>query len=237
MTRTHDLHLLYRQLEALAERVGGPRTLADCDGRLDWPERGVALFFEPGEHRVEEPEQRRLTRVDAHAVEEDDASTLWDRLRSHRGTTSGKYADGGNHRSSGFRSLVGGALLEREDLGGRYPDWGEGASSSPEQREHEHPHEKRVSAYVRELPFLHVAVDDAPGPESDRAFLERNLVGLLSNFGRASIDRRSAGWLGKHSRRKRVRQSGLWNAEHVRHEYDRDVLRRLEAHVEATEPL
>lgn len=235
MTRKHDLHLLYRLLQDLEERVGGTRLLAECDGRMDWPERGVYLFFEPDERREEDEEQLRLTRVGTNAVTEGSSKSLWDQLRDHRGTVSGKYADGGNHRESVFRRHVGAAMLERDGLVERYDDWGEGSSSSPDQREHEHPHEKRVSEYIRGLPFLWVAVDDAPGPESDRAFIERNLVGMLSNFGRASIDRRAAGWLGKHSRSKAVRMSGIWNDEHVRHDYDRDVLRVLEEHAERTE--
>lgn len=235
MTRTHDLDRLYRLLDRLAERVDGPLRLEDCDGRLDWPERGVVLFLSPEETRGD-GDQRRVTYVDTHAVESDDDGTLWDQLRAHRGTVSGKYADGGDHRTSPLRRRVGAAMLRREDLAGRYAEWGEGASN-PDRREHEHPHEKRVSTYVRDLPFLWVAVDDAPGPDSDRAFLARHLVGLLSNVMREAIDPRAAGWLGKHSPEKAVRTSGLWNVEHVRVEHDHDVLRVLEDHVERTEPV
>lgn len=43
--------------------------------------------------------------------------------------------------------------------------------------------ERRVSDYLRQLPFLWVDVPDEPGPESDRAYLERNAIALLSNYG------------------------------------------------------
>ena len=235
MTRTHDLDRLYRLLDRLAERVDGPLRLEACDGRQDWPERGVVLFLSPDETRGD-GDQRRVTHDGTHAVEEGDDGTLWDRLRTHRGTVSGKYADGGDHRASALRRRVGAAMLRRDDLAGRYDEWGEGGST-PERREHEHPHEKRVSTYVRDLPFLWVAVDDAPAPDSDRSFLARHLVGLLSNYMREAIDPRSAGWLGKHCPERAVRMSGLWNDEHVRVEHDHHVLRVLEDYIEQTGPV
>jgi hypothetical protein len=57
--------------------------------------------------------------------------------------------------------------------------------------------ERRVSDYLRDLPFLWVEVDDEPGPESDRAYLERNAIGLLSNHEREPIDPRDD-WLGQY---------------------------------------
>jgi CRISPR-associated protein NE0113 (Cas_NE0113) len=69
--------------------------------------------------------------------------------------------------------------------------------------------------YVSALPFLWLAMDDEPGPESLRAFVERNVIALLSNFGRMPLDPPSAGWLGNASNRSLVRGSGLWNQRHV----------------------
>jgi len=46
--RLRDLIRFYEILDMLAERIGGPRILAECTGRMGWPERGV--YFFPGRH-------------------------------------------------------------------------------------------------------------------------------------------------------------------------------------------
>ena len=38
-----------------------------------------------------------------------------------------------------------------------------------------------MSRYIGVMPFLHLAVNDEPSPESMRAYLERNSIALLSN--------------------------------------------------------
>jgi hypothetical protein len=48
--------------------------------------------------------------------------------------------------------------------------------------------ERRVSDYLRQLPFLWIDVPDEPGPGSDRTYLERNAIALLSNYGKPPID-------------------------------------------------
>jgi hypothetical protein len=92
----------------------------------------------------------------------------------------------------------------------------------------EAPVEQAVSAYLGTLPFLWVSVDDEPSPNSQRGFIERNAIGLLSNYGRAVLDPPSAGWLGHFSNRSRVRSSGLWNRQHVDETYDPTFLDTLE---------
>jgi len=47
--RLHDLIRFYEILDMLAERIGGPRILAECTVRMGWPERGVYFFQEHGE--------------------------------------------------------------------------------------------------------------------------------------------------------------------------------------------
>ena len=39
--RIADTVRFYELLTRLERRVGGVRTLATCDGRMDWPRRGV----------------------------------------------------------------------------------------------------------------------------------------------------------------------------------------------------
>src|SRR6056297_3257375 len=148
---------------------------------MDWPDRGVYFFFASDEHR-DAGDQLRITRIGTHAVSEGASTTLWDRLRTHRGANRGTYEGGGNHRGSVFRKRVGEAFVEKDDLEEQYPKWGVGSSAGRELRLEELELERRVSEYVRDLPFLWVDVDDEPSPESDRGYIERNAIALTSNF-------------------------------------------------------
>jgi hypothetical protein len=160
-------------------------------------------------------------------------STLRQRLGQHRGGLSG----GGNHRGSIFRLLVGQALLAKGDLPG-CTSWGvkgtaaDASASLGIDREKlasaEAPVEQAVSAYLGTLPFLWVSADDEPSPDSLRGVIERNAIGLLSNYGRAVFDPPSADWLGHFSNRARVRGSGLWNQRHVDETYDPTFLNAFE---------
>lgn len=235
MSREGDLDRLYGLLSELEDRVGGTRRLGDCTGYMDWPDRGVYFFF-AREERREDGSFPRLTRIGTHAVSEGSGTTVWNRLRTHRGATRGTYEGGGNHRGSVFRKRVGEAFIERDGLAEEYPDWGEGASADRERRLDEFELERRVSGYIRDLPFLWVRVDDAPGSESDRAVLERNAIALASNYESVSLDPRSADWLGHHSPSREMRRSGLWNVDHVGASYDPTFLDRLESAVAVTEP-
>lgn len=242
MDRRADLDRLYALLGRLEARVGGARRLADCTGYMDWPDRGVYVFLAPGETRTSSG-ARRVTRVGTHAVSAGSSTTLWDRLKQHYGTGAGSSAHphGGNHRGSVYRRRVGEAFVERYALHDRYPDWG--TPRIPEERERsevrdeEYPLERRVSAFLRDQPFLWVDVDDEPGADSDRAFLERNLIALASNYDRRPVDPRRSDWLGGYGRSAKIRASGLWNVEHVAESYDPAFLDTLEAAVERTRPV
>ena len=144
---------------------------------------------------------------------------------------------GGNHRGSIFRLLVGQALLATGGIPGS-TSWGVKSTAADASASlgidratlvsAEAPVEQAVSAYLRTLPFLWVSVDDEPSPDSQRGFIERNAIGLLSNYGRAALDPPSAGWLGHASNRARVRGSGLWNQQHVDATYDPTFLSTFE---------
>lgn len=211
-----DLERFYELLGDLAAQPEQGRLLADCTGRSGWPTRGVYFFLEPGEYRSGQPRVPRVVRVGTHAVSTGSKSTLWSRLRAHRGSGSG----GGNHRGSIFRLHVGAALLARDGAGsGELPSWGQGSSAARQIRDDEAHHESVVSAYLGSMSVLWVDVPDEPGPESKRAFLERNAIALLSNQ-LAPLDRPSDSWLGRHSARPAIRSSGLWNVNHVEQAYD-----------------
>jgi hypothetical protein len=216
--RLQDIKKFYSLLGNLEEKIGSKRTLADCTGRMDWPERGVYFFFEPGEYRATSGEGLRVTRVGTHGLKTGSSSTLWKRLRQHRGTLSGSRPGGGNHRGSVFRLHVGTALINRDDWQDETAaHWGIDSSASSEIRDEEYPLEKAVSDYIRKMPFLWLDILDEPGPDSLRGFVEQNAIALLSNFGAGnkSIDPPSKNWLGNWAASTAISNSGLWNVNHV----------------------
>lgn len=218
MSRLDQIKRFYEILQDLEAKLGGKRCLGDCHGKIGWPKRGVYFFFEPGEKRSSGP-GLRIVRVGTHALKKHSRTTLWHRLRAHRGPLGGKRAGGGNHRGSIFRLHVGTAVLRKEGLEERYPTWGVGSSAPVEVEDHEHHIEKKVSQHIRAMPFLWLKVDDAPGPQSQRAYLEQNSIALLSNHSKlgtdAAIDPPSTDWLGFYCNSEKIRLSGLWNADHV----------------------
>jgi hypothetical protein len=85
-----------------------------------------------------------------------------------------------------------------------------------------------VSQVIRGMPFLWLGVEDPAGPDSERSYLERNAIALLSNYRKPELDPPSETWLGHHCPSERVRSSGLWNSNHVDEAYDVSVLDRFE---------
>ncbi|MDZ5810358.1 hypothetical protein U4E84_03190 [Halorubrum sp. AD140] len=226
MSRRSDLDRLYDLLDGLEDNVGGKQRLKNCTGFMNWPDRGVYFFFAESETR-NSTDQLRLTRIGTHAVSTGSGTSLWNRLRTHRGANRGTYEDGGNHRGSVFRKRVGEAMIERNGLHDEYPHWGEGSSAGRERRLAELEHERRVSEFLRDLPFLWIDVDDEPSPQSDRAYIERNAIALVSNYRKDSLDSRSNDWLGRDSPRSEISDSGLWNINHVSEQYEAAFLDRL----------
>lgn len=215
-SRTGDLIRFYTALVHLESATGGKRRLSRCDGRMNWPERGVYFFFENGESRNCSGNGPRVVRVGTHALTRGSRATLWNRLSQHRGPVT---TGGGNHRGSVFRKLVGYGLMAR------HPEyairtWGKGDSAPPDVRAAESELERRVSRAIGEMPFLWLEVDDPAGPRSFRGYIERNTISLLSNFNRPPVNPPSDDWLGLHCPRNKVQCSGLWNQEHVEDNYD-----------------
>ena len=221
--RKYHLTQFYQLLTQLERKLGGARRLSECSGRMGWPQRGVYFFRETGENRSDTGVGPRIVRVGTHALRPGERTKIWDRLKGHKGTAS---SGGGSHRGSVFRKIVGTALIERD--GYSCPSWG----APKADRKGEHPLEKKVSAVIGAMPFLWLAVDDAPGPDSCRGYIERNSIALLSNYGKTPIDPPSPTWLGHYSDRERVRSSGLWNSNHVDETYDPAFLDCLERLIE-----
>lgn len=218
----------YEILHDLEDRLGGKRELRNCIGKMNWPHRGVYFFFEQGEQRSQTNELR-VVRVGTHALKLNSKSTLWGRLRQHRG-----HADfTGNHRGSIFRRHVGTAIIKKENLEAEYPNWGIRQSAPRKIRQQEIPMEIKVSKYIGKMRFLWLAVEDPARPQSKRGYFERNSIALLSNFGRlndaSAVDPPSSDWLGFYCSNKNVRLSGLWNHNHVQGtKIDLDFLNQLE---------
>ena len=231
--RADSVRRFYALLDRLERNVGGRRTLADAHGRLDWPARGVYFFFEPGEGRNSSGTWDRVVRIGTHALKTGGATTLWKRLSQHQGI---QKSGGGNHRGSVFRHHVGLALISRDDMRGPGAEtWGRGSSAGRQIREKEHDIERAVSAHIRSMPFLWLGIDDLPGPDSLRGYVERNAIALLSNFGKPDpVDQPSVRWLGRWAKHEKIRKSGLWNVNHVDGKPDPKFLDVLETLIRST---
>lgn len=223
MSRISDLQDFYSLLSSLAAKLDGPRTLASCFGRMNWPRQGVYFFMEDGENRSDSGSGLRIVRVGTHALTETSKTTLWTRLSQHRGQ---KKSGGGNHRGSIFRLIVGTALMARDGI--EAPTWGMGNNAPAEIRKGENTLESKVSETLGKMPFLWLTVGDTPDLANQRGYIERNTIALLSNFDKDFVDSPSRGWLGHFCNRDRVRRSGLWNSNHVDENYDPAFLKRLE---------
>ena len=228
MSRLDHLEQFYTLLDKLEARLGGARQLKDCTGRLSWPTRGVYFFRETGQERTDSGGGPRVVRVGTHALKAGAVSTLWSRLRQHRGTAA---TGGGNHRGSVFRWIVGAALIVKD--GPDCPSWEKGRVPT-EVRKAEHPLEQVVSKAIGCMPFLWLPVEDEPGPQSERGYIERNAIALLSNRREQRLDPPSSTWLGLSCSKEKVQESGLWNSNHVDEDYEPAFLGTLETWIERT---
>jgi hypothetical protein len=228
MKRLDYLFHFYEILEKLEFNLGGKRILATCMGQMDWPQWGVYFFFEPRETRNQSGVGQRVVRVGTHALTNNSRTTLWNRLSQHKGTISN---GGGNHRGSIFRKHVGAALLNRDTWSEVIREtWGKGSSATAEVRQAELPLERAVSQYIRQMPFLWLAVEDAPSPQSLRGVIERNSIALLTNFNVPAepLDSPNPAWLGHWADSNPIHLSGLWNVNHVTEIYNPMFLEYLE---------
>lgn len=228
--RLKDLDRFY----ALVRRIsavdrGGAQTLAERSAR-SVPKRGIYFFFQPSEQRMSCPFENRIVRVGTHSVSVGSKATLWNRLRTHRGGENGA----GNHRGSIFRLHVGESLIRKSGLESVFPTWGVGQSAPEHVRASEQEIELEVSKTISAMPVLWLEVGDESSPDSDRTYLERNLIALLVGP-TGPIDLPSGQWLGRWSTREAITFSGLWNVNHVYEDYDPVALDVLEKYVESAE--
>lgn len=228
--RNSDLNTFYKLLAELETLSEGKRRLAECHGKMNWPKRGVYFFFEPGESRACHSTTHRVVRVGTHAVAATSRTTVWKRLRQHRGNAK---SVGGNHRGSIFRGLAGEAMMEC-GLAPRLKSWRQEKSASKETRLLEHDLEGKVSEYLGNMTLLVLPILDPPGRDSQRCFIEQNSIALLSNFLTQTPDQPSPNWLGSSSVHPLVRRSGLWNRDYVDKEPHPEFLKVLETLIRAS---
>jgi len=223
----------------VAASTGGWHQLSAFKPLPTFPRAGVYFFVEPGEYRSGSRDSR-ITRVGTHRVREGSQQALWPRLRQHRGTADGT---GGHRAGSIFRFHVGLAILARDGAPAPWlasretrresiTEWGRrlGAAdaSSSDQL-----YEQAISSFIGRTRFTYVAISDVSSKRSDRAFIERNAIGLLAVIGRR-VDPPSPGWLGQYSPKAQVASTGLWNMDHVNAPYDSRFLEVFETYAGAT---
>jgi hypothetical protein len=205
-----EFYTLMRQLY-VGQSAG--RLVGESTGKLDWPKRGVYFLLEPGERLMTKrfrPLGDRIVRVGTHGVSVGSKATLWNRLSTHRGATAGS----GNHRSSIFRLHIGAALMRRSPELWYAPQWGVGQSAGRSIQETEVVLERAVSEVLGQMRLLWLNVPDDPSPSSDRAYIERNAIGLLSRYAVIHGGQNST-WLGRFSKQINISLSGLWNLDHL----------------------
>ena len=82
------------------------------------------------------------------------------------------------------------------------------------------------------MPFLWLKIDDEPSKDSQRAYLEKNIIALLSNFNKEEvIDEPSGDWLGSYYPLEKVKNSGLWNSNYVDIDYDPAFLKIFQMYI------
>jgi hypothetical protein len=83
------------------------------------------------------------------------------------------------------------------------------------------------------MPVLWIEALDEAGPGSDRAFIERNAIALLSRQCNP-VDPPGEEWLGRFSPAEEIRASGLWNIKHVQDQPATHFIERFADFVEQT---
>lgn len=224
-----DLDRFYELLKILEDGLGGKSPTNKLTSKTPLPKQGIYFFFENSESRVKIKNQLRVVRVGTHGVSKGSKSTLWNRIKTHKGNAS----LGGNHRGSIFRLHIGNALIKKSNETLQYPDWGIGQNADKEIKQTEAALEKEVSKCIGDMKILWLSVPGESSADNDRAYLERNIIGLLTTKIPES-DNPSPSWLGNYSNREIIKNSGLWNIDHVGIPYDPNFLDVLSQYVDFT---
>lgn len=218
------LQAVYAALQELLATPGRLQRFADCKGGAEWPSAGLYLFTDTTEPRLFDPASPKIVRIGTHGVSEGSVSTLWQRLKAHKGDLGGL----GNHRTSIFRLHVGTALIAHH--GWQCPSWGSPARPSADELKTEAEVERAVSAYIGELHVSVLPITDQASKRSDRAYVEQNLIAIMSGLP-GPVECAAEGWLGFQCSNPAVGRSSLWNVNHTEERFDPSFLITLEHYV------
>lgn len=217
-----DIGRLNHYTKQLWRAQKGGRSIIETSGRMDWPARGVYIVLDGEKNPVSRSDIPRIARIGTHAISAGSQTSMWNRLSTHRGTIAGS----GSHRSSIFRLHVGRAWTRAAPSELWPSSWSVGQSAPHEIRMGEAELEAQVSRVIGAMRVLWLDIDDEPGPTSERAYIERNLIGLLSRAG-LLWGGDWQGWLGRNAADWRIATSGLWNLNHVFSKPDEHFLERF----------
>lgn len=221
----YALAQFYKVMEKLSRKRPLKRLKDLVEG--DMPEAGVYLFFDEHESRLKDLGKLRVVRVGTHGVANGSKASLRNRMRTHFGTVAGD----GNHRSSVFRLHTGRSMINAKVVGD-VSSWGTARvekSTLLAEREVE----QAVSKYLSNLFVLLISIPGESEKINDRAYVEQNLIALLSN-GCRPLDPPSSSWLGLNSAKREIRKSGLWNVNHVEQPFDPGFLEVFDYYVSLT---
>jgi len=219
MNRIEKINTFYSLLEILDKKFP-KRTLSELN-KSNLPIKGVYFFFDTEQTRSKSKELK-VIRIGTHAARANSKTTLYNRLKQHKGTNKGY----GNHRGSVFRELVGFCFINNQ-----FPEvssWGQKNKKTNSEKQVEN----TVSSYLSNLLFTVIEIPGASHKDNDRAFIEKNSISLLSNYNKEKIDANTQKWLGNGCRKDKVIKSGLWNRDYVdREQIDDDFLKSFEKYI------
>jgi hypothetical protein len=208
LDRENAVGSLYKFFERSETGEGLPTLKEALSGNL--PAQGVYFFFDPKETTQFASRIPRLVRIGTHGVSAGSKATLRDRLRTHLGTANGY----GNHRASVFRLHVGEALIRRNDLRERFPNWGKGQNVERSVIDAERELERQVSTYIYRLQLLCIDVADKSNKYSARSKIERLSIALFTER-LVPVETPSSNWLGLYSAHEEIVRTGMWNVRDV----------------------
>lgn len=227
MNRLKDIKSLYQILAKLEKKIGGKIPFEASIDEEGLPTKGIYFIFEQGEMRSTSGKGMRIVKVGTHATMPFSKSWLYQRIRAHRGNDDDLN---GHHRRSMLRKNIGRAIMKRDRLS--CPTWEKRVKPVPAERRIE----EKISKYIRKrMSYLYLKIDDDPSTWRKRIWFFRNLLSLISNYGKDEIiDPPSKGWLGHNFPDKItdvVSSSGLWNDEVEKWDYEPSLLTELEEYV------
>lgn len=177
------------------------------------PLKGLYLFFDDKEYRPFPQNFPRICRIGTHGVSKGSKATLWQRIKNHKGNLDKT----GNHRGSIFRLHIGTSIINKHKI--ICPTWGKGQISDKIIENAERKIEIQVSDYISALKILCIDIRDEASKNSDRAYLEMNLIALLTNKTNP-VDYPNTEWLGYWCKNETVKKYAIWNVAHTQSKYD-----------------